>query len=92
MQIVHLLICGQVGEDLVLDPDWGPVTKLEYSPIVRAVLLQRDPPPGGAARSEGASPRYTPADKLTGIVLVAAKSGEKLFLLGYTNVRRFRRR
>lgn len=82
----------EAGEDLILDSDWAPVTKLEYSPIVRAVLLQRDPPPGGAARIEGISPRYTPTDKVTGIVLVAAKPGEKLVLLGYPNVRRFRRR
>ncbi|KAA8652761.1 uncharacterized protein ATNIH1004_001666 [Aspergillus tanneri] len=79
-------------EDVVLDPHWTDVKQLESSPSVRAVLLRKQISPGGVARVEGNPSRYTLTDKVTGTVLVAARPGENIILLGYPSVRCFRRR
>ncbi|KMP10224.1 hypothetical protein CIRG_09905 [Coccidioides immitis RMSCC 2394] len=79
------------GEDVALDPDWIDVKQFETSPTVRAVLLRKHGT-GGVARVNASPSRYTLTNKLTGIVLVAAKPGENIVLLGYPSVRYFRRR
>jgi len=79
------------GEDVTLDPDWIDVRQFETTPEVRAVLLRKHGT-GGVARVNGSPSRYTLTSKLTGIVLVAAKPGEDIVLLGYPSVRYFRRR
>ncbi|PGG95001.1 hypothetical protein AJ80_10053 [Polytolypa hystricis UAMH7299] len=79
-------------EDVVLDPEWTDVKQFESSPSVRAVLLRKQNPAGGVARVEGNPSRYTLTDKVTGTVLVAAKPGETIVLLGYPSIRCFRRR
>jgi hypothetical protein len=78
-----------------LDSQWTDVEKIQFSENVRAVLLRKQNKqnqPGGVARVEGKPPRYTLTDKVNGIVLVAAKPGEKIILLGQPSVRCFRRR
>jgi hypothetical protein len=67
------------------------VNGFETHPDVRAVLLQNRPP-GGVARVNGDLSKYTLTSRLTGKVLVAAKPGEKLSLVGNPYVLRFRRR
>ncbi|KAK2767652.1 hypothetical protein FQN54_003810 [Arachnomyces sp. PD_36] len=79
-------------EDVVLDPEWTDVKKFESSPSVRAVLLRKQNPAGGVARVEGYPSRYTLTDRVTDTVLIAAKPGETIVLLGYPSVRCFRRR
>jgi hypothetical protein len=81
----------QAGEDLVLDPDWTDAKKFESSNAVRAILLRKHGS-AGVARVGSNPTRYTLTSKLTGIVLVAAKPGENIVLLGYPSVRYFRRR
>lgn len=60
---------------------------------VRAVLLRRQDKPGcvRVAGNQGAS-RYTLTARLEGTVLVAARKGEKMIILGDISVRCFRRR
>lgn len=79
------------GEKLVLDQEWETVDGFESHPDVRAVLLQNRAP-GGVARVNSVPSKYTLTSRLTGRVLVAAKPGEKLSLIGNPYVLRFRRR
>jgi len=81
----------EAGEDLILDPDWTVTRKFESSTTVRAVLLRKHGS-NGVARVGNSPTRYTLTSKLSGIVLVAAKPGETIVLLGYPSVRYFRRR
>lgn len=81
----------QTGEDLVLDQNWDTVNGFESNPDVRAVLLQNRPP-GGVARVNGDPSKYTLTSRTTGTVLVAAKPGERLSLVGNPYILRFRRR
>jgi hypothetical protein len=67
------------------------VERFESSPTVRAVLL-RNHGPGGVARVNSNPARYTLTSKLSGVVLIAAKPGEKITLLGDPSVQHFRRR
>jgi hypothetical protein len=85
----------ETGQDVELDSQWTDVDKIQFSENVRAVLLRKQNKqnqPGGVARVEGETPRYILTDKVKGIVLVAAKPGETIILLGQPSVRCFRRR
>ncbi|KAJ5384729.1 hypothetical protein N7517_002640 [Penicillium concentricum] len=88
----------ETGQDVELDSQWTDVEKIQFSENVCAVLLRKQNnqnkqnKPGGVARVEGEPPRYILTDKVNGIVLVAAKPGEKIILLGQPSVRCFRRR
>lgn len=88
---MSLAECMQAGEDLDLDRDWDTVNGFESDPDVRAVLLQNRPP-GGVARVNGDPSKYTLTSRITGTVLVTAKPGERLSLVGNPYVLRFRRR
>ncbi|OOO12340.1 hypothetical protein OAory_01000890 [Aspergillus oryzae] len=83
---------NESGEDVVLDSDWTDVKQFESCQNVRAILLRKQDPPGGVARIEGSPSRYILTAKVTGVILLAAKPGEKIILLGYPSVRCFRRR
>lgn len=64
--------------------------KFETSTTVRAVFL-RNHGLGGVARVNSNPARYTLISKLSGVILIAAKPGEKITLLGDPSVRYFRR-
>ncbi|OKL55593.1 hypothetical protein UA08_09129 [Talaromyces atroroseus] len=81
----------ETGEDVVADTDWEVVNRFESLDTVRAVLLQQRTP-GGIVRVNGNPSRHTLTSRVTGTVLVAARSGEKITLVGNPYVLRFRRR
>lgn len=78
------------GEKVVLDNEWTDVKQFEMLPMVRAVLLRKQES-GGVARVNGNPSRYTLTSKLTATVIIAAKPGENISILGYPTVRYFRR-